>query len=513
MRIGVPREVRAGEARVAATPESVRKLLKLGFEVQIQRGAGTAANYSDQSYVDAGAVLVDDAWSGADLIIKVRAPQELDDGSHEADRLEPGMTLVSVIDPARSTELIERLKARKATVLALDQIPRITRAQSMDVLSSMANIAGYRAVVEAANVYGGFFGAQMTAAGKVPPAKVLVIGAGVAGLAAIGAARALGATVRAFDVRPAVREQIESLGGEFLQVEIEESGDGGGGYAKVMSDEFIAAEMELFRQQAKEVDVVITTALIPGRPAPKLWLADMVELQRPGSVVVDLAAANGGNCDLTVPDEVVVEHDVTIIGYTDLTSRQPTVASRFFASNIVNLLKDAGGGTDWKIDHDNQVVRGALVLENGELFWPAPRVEAPPPPPHRPEPIAKASAHEVKPPSRSGPWVSVIVFALALFLIGGFAPSGLLQHLTVFVLAVFVGWQVVWSVTAALHTPLMSVTNAISGIILVGGILQAGTGRTDVAAILGAVAILVASINVVGGFVVTQRMLAMFRRE
>jgi len=516
MRIGVPKEISGSEARVAVTPGVAARLIdKLGFEVVVERGAGTAAGYPDPAYEQAGCALVDDAWSDVQIVLKVNPPRDLGDDEHEADRLQEGTTLISMVDPARNAELLERLAARKATVLALDQVPRITRAQSMDVLSSMANIAGYRAVVEAASAYGGFFGAQMTAAGKAAPARVLVIGAGVAGLAAIGAARALGAEVRAFDVRPAVREQVESLGGSFLMLDFEESGDGGGGYAKVMSDEFIAAEMELFRQQADEVDVVITTALIPGRPAPKLYLADMVERMKPGSVVVDLAAANGGNCDLTVPGQVIEHQGVTVIGHTDLTSRQPTIASQFFATNVANLLAEAGGAEGWEVDHDNEILRTCLVLEHGELLWPPPKIPAPPPPPPPEEQPEPAPISEPEPTKKRGDgvWPSVIIFALGVLLIGGFAPGGLLQHLTVFVLAVFVGWQVIWNVSHSLHTPLMAVTNAISGIILVGGLLQAGSGRLDVASILGAIAILFASINVVGGFVVTQRMLRMFRKE
>lgn len=514
MRIGVPRETRPDEARVAATPESLKKLHKLGFTVVVERGAGERASYPDAVYAEAGAELVDDPWTGSDIVIKVNPPGPLPDGSHEADRLPEGAVLVSLIDPARNEDVVKRLAARKATVLALDQVPRITRAQSMDVLSSMANIAGYRAVIEAANHFGGFFGAQMTAAGKAPPARVLVIGAGVAGLAAIGAARALGAEVRAFDVRPSVREQVESLGGAFLEVDIDESGEGEGGYAKTVSDAFIEAEMALFEAQAAEVDVVITTALIPGRPAPKLFLERHVQAMREGTVVVDLAAANGGNCECTVPGEVVTRHGVTVIGYTDLTSRQPTVASRFFSTNIANLLEDVGGAEGWVIDHENQVTRGSLVLEQGELRWPAPRPEPSPKPAVAPEPVPVAAPppKAAKKSSGVGIWMSVLAFAIGLLAIGGFAPAGFLQHLTVFVLAVFVGWQVVWSVSPALHTPLMAVTNAISGIILVGGLLQAGTGRVDAAAIIGVVAILFASINVVGGFVVTQRMLRMFRK-
>ncbi|MFT7520043.1 MAG: NAD(P) transhydrogenase subunit alpha, partial [Kiritimatiellia bacterium] len=396
-------------------------------------------------------------------------------------------------------------------------VPRITRAQKMDVLSSMANIAGYRAVVEAAQAYGGFFGGQITAAGKSAPARVLVIGAGVAGLAAIGAAKSLGAIVRAFDVRPAVREQVESMGAEFLEVTIEESGDGGGGYAKTMSKEFIEAEMALFMEQAKEVDVVITTALIPGRPAPLLFPEEHVKALKPGSVVVDLAASIGGNCECTERGKVVNRHNVTIIGYTDLTSRQPGVASRFFGTNLAHFMSELGGAEGWSVDHDNEVLRGALVTQGAEVFWPAPRKAPVVKPTPQPEPVVEeaepAPVTKARKPSGLGTWVALIVFSAILMVVGQFAPTAFLQHLTVFILAVFVGWQLIWNVSASLHTPLMSVTNAISGIILVGGAIQAGSGRVDAASILGAIAILVASINVVGGFMVTQRMLAMFRRD
>ena len=521
MRLGVPRELKEGERRVAASPDSVARLVKLGFEVVVEAGAGQEASLTDAAYEEAGASIADAAavWA-CEVVTKVNPPN-----LEEIAGMREGGTLVSLVQPAQNEELLKALSGRKATVLALDQVPRITRAQKMDVLSSMANIAGYRAIVEASNHYPGFFGAQITAAGKMPPAGVLVIGAGVAGLAAIGAARGLGAVVKAFDVRPEVKEQVESMGGRFLYVDMDESGDGGGGYAKVMSDEFIAAEMALFLEQAPQVAVVVTTALIPGRRAPILWTREHVEAMKPGSVVVDLAAANGGNCELTEPGEVVVHNGVTLIGYTDLTSRLPNVASEFFARNLCHLLDEAGGAEGWSLDHDNEVLRGCLVLEQGELMWPPPKKEAPPPP-AEPEPteVAPPEPTEVAAPEEkkeSGTWRHVLALVLAAMFtaLGVWAPIEFIQHLTVFVLACFVGWQVIWNVTHALHTPLMSVTNAISGIILVGGMIQAGTGAfstpeggPNLALILGATAVLFASINVAGGFLVTQRMLAMFRR-
>lgn len=528
MRLGVPTERAPGEARVAVTPNVVPKLAGLGYEVMVQAGAGVAAGFTDNDYRSAGAQVVDGPPIDVDLVARVNPPGPLADG-HEADGLAAGTRLVSLVDPGRRPDLVEDLAARRLTVLALDQIPRITRAQSMDVLSSMANIAGYRAIVEAAGHYGGFFGPQITAAGKSPPAKVLVIGAGVAGLAAIGAARSLGAEVRAFDVRPAAREQVESMGATFLQVDIDESGEGEGGYAKEVSPAFIAAEMALFKAQAAECDVIVTTALIPGKPAPRLLLAEAVEAMRPGGVVVDLAAANGGNCELTVPGQDVEHRGVTIIGATDLPSRLPRVASEFFANNVFRFLEECGPA-GFPIDHDNEILRATLVLEDGELRWPAPRRPATPArpapeqsqaaPPSAREPASRApagghhSGHGVPPGERGvGVWLVLLGVALVLTAATWFAPPGLLAHLTVFVLAVFVGWQVIWAVTPALHTPLMSVTNAISGIILVGGILQAGTGRLDLGTALGAIAVLVASVNVVGGFWVTLRMLRMFRTE
>jgi NAD(P) transhydrogenase subunit alpha len=529
MRVGIPTEVHPGERRVAGTPDTVTKLIKMGFEVSVQMGAGEGAHLEDSAFEAAGATLVPDAdslWSSADLVIKVRGPEtDPDNGVLETDRLQEGGWLICLLQPATNGPLVERLAARKATVIALDQVPRISRAQKMDVLSSMANIAGYRAVIEAANHFGGFFGGQITAAGRTRPAQVMVIGAGVAGLAAIAAARGLGAEVRAFDVRLAAKEQVESLGARFLELEFEsdESGETKGGYASIMSDEFIDAEMALFKQQASEVDIIITTALIPGRKAPVLITEEMVEILKSGSVVVDLAAEQGGNCAYTEPDRKIEVSGVTIIGYTDLTSRLATHASQLFGTNLFNLMSDMMGeepGT-LVIDMDDEVVRKALIVRDGIVTWPPPpdpatalarppTVEVPKPPSPAEKPKAGPAA---KTPSRM-PSIVGLIAAVALTCLGLQAGvDDLVRHLTVFVLACFVGWQVVWNVKPALHTPLMSVTNAISGIILVGGLVQVGSSQANgLAVILGAIAILVASINIAGGFLVTHRMLAMFRK-
>ena len=458
----------------------------------------------------------DQLWSQSDLIIKVLAPED-----KEISLMKQGAALISFIWPARSESLIERLREKNITTLAMDCVPRISRAQKLDALSSMANIAGYRAVVEAANEFGSFFTGQITAAGKVPPAKVMVIGAGVAGLAAIGTAKGLGAIVRAFDTRLAVKDQVKSMGADFLELEFEESGEGEGGYAKTMSDEFIAAEMALFAEQCKEVDIIVTTALIPGKPAPKLITAEMVESMRPGSVIVDLAAEQGGNCALTVPHEKVVRHGVTIIGYTDLPSRLPTQSSSLYANNIVNLLTDMTSEKDGQlvVDTEDVVVRGSLVTYQGETTWPPPEIENPSPTPA--PAAAPAVAKPVEPAKKGtgiGTWIAMILALGLLYLIGQYAPSDFIQHFTVFVLACFIGWQVVWNVTPALHTPLMSVTNAISGIIIIGGMLQmAGSTESTfssvTATLLAGLAVLIAMINVAGGFLVTHRMLGMFRKQ
>jgi NAD(P) transhydrogenase subunit alpha len=519
MRIGVPKESAALERRVAATPDSVKKLCSMGFEVALARGAGVDAGWDDDAYVAAGAVLVsqEQALGESDVVVKVRPPS-----LEEADRLREGSLLVSLLQPERNPDLPARIAARKAGALALERIPRVTRAQKLDVLSSMGNLAGYRAVVEAAAQLQSSFGPLVTAAGSSPPAKVLVIGAGVAGLAAIGAARALGAEVRAFDTRAAAREQVESLGAKFLEVELKESGEGQGGYAKTMSPEFIAAEMALFREQARQVDVIVTTALVPGTKAPILVPRDVVDALKRGSVVIDLAAEQGGNCELTKPDEVVVHNGVRIVGYTDLTSRMAAVASRFFANNIAHLMSDMGGAAKWKVDLEDDVIRPALVVHAGEVL-PRPTKAAEPPAPaplHGPKTVpppptdAKPKQTDLMSPTRRA-WGTTFGGFLAtvfVFILGRFAPGDFLQHFTVFVLACFVGWQVIWSVSPSLHTPLMSVTNAISGIIVIGGMLQV-SGETSLASLMGVCAVLVAAINVAGGFLVTQRMLKMFRRE
>jgi len=529
MKLGVVQETRPEERRVAASPNVVGKWVKAGWQVEVEKAAGEAASFPDTQYEAAGATIVDraTAWA-ADIVLKVRPPDDA-----EVPQLREGGNLISFLYPAQAEALLAMFAARKVTVLAMDQVPRISRAQKMDALSSMANISGYRAVIEAANRFPSFFTGQFTAAGKVAPAKVLIIGAGVAGLAALGAAKGLGAIVRAFDVRAAAEEQVKSLGGEFLTVTIKESGDGAGGYAKEMSKEFLDAEYALFRAQAKEVDIVITTALIPGRPAPKLWFKDMVGLMKPGSVVVDLAAEQGGNCEYTVPGKTVVEHGVSIVGFTDLPSRMASVASDLYGMNLLHFLDEMGGATGWKIDHDNDAVRPALVLEQGEKKWPAPPVakkEAPAPavvklPSESTAPPAKLHGHGgpvKRPASRTqNVMLSLIGLVAAAFWLylrlekAHMEVSGesleLVQHVTVFVMAVIVGWQVVWSVTPALHTPLMSVTNAISGIIVVGGIMG-GTGHLTTSAVVAIIATMFATINIAGGFLVTRRMLAMFRK-
>ena len=514
MKLGVPKETWPGERRVAATPETVQKLRKKGFDVYVQSGAGDGARFTDDMYAGAGATIVQDPaalWSGTDLMIKVRPPSD-----DEVAQLPEGGHLISLLFPGQNAELLDKLAARKPTVLALDCIPRISRAQKMDVLSSMANIAGYRAIIEASHHFGSFFGGQITAAGRTRPAQVLVIGAGVAGLSAIAAARGLGAEVRAFDTRASAADQVRSLGARFLELEFDEDGETAAGYSKVMSPEFIAAEMALFKEQCAEVDIVVTTALVPGKKAPLLITQEMLDVMKPGSVVVDLAAESGGNCEATIADKTVEVGGVTVIGYTDLTSRLATHASQFFGSNITHLLDDMGGGEDFKVDLEDEAVRGALVLHEGELTRPPPpakvtAVAPKPPPPVEPPPDPVVPAPPAVRPSMMRFAVGGAA-AVVLAWLGMHAPTDLLQHMTVFVLACFVGWQVVWAVTPALHTPLMAVTNAISGIIIVGGILQAGSGKLDMAAVLGVAAILVASINVFGGFFVTQRMLKMFRK-
>ena len=525
--IGVPKEIAAGEKRVATVPEVVEKLIKLGFAVQVEAGAGDAATVSDDAYRAAGAQIIEDTatlWSSSDIIFKVRGPS-----TEEVGLLSEGTTLVSFIWPAQNPELLEQLAARKVTVLAMDSVPRISRAQKLDALSSMANIAGYRAVIEAAHAFGRFFTGQITAAGKVPPAKVFVIGAGVAGLAAIGTASSLGAIVRANDTRPEVGDQVTSMGGEFIPVDYVEEGSGVGGYAKVMSEGFQKAQRDVFAKQAKDVDIIITTALIPGKPAPRLITAEMVQSMKPGSVIVDMAAEQGGNCELTEPGTVTVKHGVTIIGYADLPSRLSKQSSTLYATNLFRLSEELCKNKDGSIDvnMDDEVLRGTTVVKDGAITWPppAPKLSAAAPQPAAAKPVAaapKSSGHG-KPGAPSSAKRAGVMFgvaALFFLLIGAGAPKEFLAHFTVFILACFVGYMVVWNVKPALHTPLMSVTNAISSIIAIGALVQIAPPMDGVALdrpdgwirLLAILAIVLATINMFGGFAVTQRMLAMFRK-
>ncbi|HNI74533.1 MAG TPA: Re/Si-specific NAD(P)(+) transhydrogenase subunit alpha, partial [Accumulibacter sp.] len=523
--IGVPKEVATGEKRVATVPEVIEKLIKLGFPVIVESGAGDLANISDDAYRASGAEIAGtaaDLWAKADIVFKVRGPSP-----EEVAQIRPGTTLVSFIWPAQNPELLQQLAARKVTVLAMDSVPRISRAQKLDALSSMANIAGYRAVIEAAHHFGRFFTGQITAAGKVPPAKVFVIGAGVAGLAAIGAASGLGAVVRANDTRPEVGDQVKSMGGEFVTVDYQEEGSGVGGYAKVMSEGFQQAQREVFAKQAKDVDIIITTALIPGKPAPKLITAEMVRSMKPGSVIVDMAAEQGGNCELTEPGTVTVKHGVTIIGYSDLPSRLAKQSSTLYATNLLRLTEELCKTKDGIIDvnMEDEVLRGTTVIKEGTITWPppAPKLSAAPA-------VAAPAAKPVAAPSKShghggdskpmaGGMMAGLFAVAAIFFwfVGAYAPPAFLGHFTVFVLACFVGYMVVWNVKPALHTPLMSVTNAISSIIAIGALVQIapldmdGLDRPDAwIRWLAVGAIVLATINMFGGFAVTQRMLAMF---
>jgi NAD(P) transhydrogenase subunit alpha len=512
MKVGIPKEIFAGECRVAATPETAKRLIqKLGFEMVVEAGAGQAASFTDESYSEAGCSVVSDAseiWDTADIVLKVRAPE-----STEVSQLRSGQVLVGFLNPAQNETLLQQIAERGATAIAMEAVPRISRAQKLDALSSTANIAGYRAVVEAASLFGRFFTGQITAAGKVPPAKVLVIGAGVAGLASIGTARGLGAIVRAFDVRPEVADQVRSMGAEFLMLKFESDEQGGtsAGYAKTMSKEFIDAEMALFAAQARDVDIIITTALIPGKPAPKLITREMVESMRRGSVVVDLAAEQGGNCEVTVPGQVVQHHGVHVIGYTDFASRLAHTSSQLYGTNLFHLLDEAGGAENFQLDMEDLVLRSCTVVKDGEVTWPPPPVSVSAAPQKEPSvaPAEPAAVVEKKFGLFDAAVLAVVAALLAA--IASTRDANFITDFTVFVLACFVGWQVIWNVTASLHTPLMSVTNAISGIIIVGGMVQVGVG-SGVAAALGALAIFVATINIAGGFLVTHRMLKMFRK-
>jgi NAD(P) transhydrogenase subunit alpha len=524
MKIGAPKETASGEARVGLTPESAGRLQKLGYECLVESGAGAAASMTDEAYEAAGVTVVGSAaelWEQADVIVKVREPS-----AEEINAAPDGKTLISFIWPAANEELLERMKAKRMTVLAMDMVPRISRAQKMDALSSMANIAGYRAVVEAGNNFGRFFMGQMTAAGKVPPAKVLVVGAGVAGLAAIGTSTSLGAITLAFDVRPEVAEQIESMGAEFVYLDFEEESQDGaetGGYAAPSSPEFREKQLEKFRELAPDVDIVITTALIPNRPAPELWTADMVEAMKPGSVIVDLAAERGGNCTLTRADEKIVsDNGVIIVGYTDFPSRMATQASNLYATNIRHMLDDLTPEKDGQpvINMEDDVIRGALVTHEGEITWPPPQpkvkaIAAAKPKKKEPEETSEQKAErEAKELKRSLNRTGLMlgVGGLLCLALGTVAPPSFMQHFIVFVLAVFVGFHVIWGVAHSLHTPLMAITNAISSIIIVGALLQIVSGSILVM-ILAAASVLMASVNIFGGFLVTRRMLAMFQRS
>jgi len=523
MKIGAPKESASGEARVAMTPASAKDLQKLGYECLIQKGAGEAAGFSDAAYKEAGVSVVSGAslWKDAEIVAKVRPPTDA-----ETKKLSDSQTLISFFYPASNGKLLETAKGQGASVIAMDMVPRISRAQKMDALSSMANIAGYRAVIEAGNNFGRFFTGQVTAAGKVPPAKVLVVGAGVAGLAAIGTSTSLGAITLAFDVRPEVAEQIESMGAEFVYLDFEEQAQDGaatGGYAAVSSPEFAAAQLKKFRELAPEIDIVITTALIPNRDAPILWTKDMVEMMKPGSVIVDLAAERGGNCELTVADKkIVTKNDVTIVGYTDFPSRMAAQSSLLYSNNIRHMMTDLTPEKDGQVVHnmEDDVIRGATVTKGGEITWP--------PPPPKTQAIAaqpkkdkpKVLTLEEKKAEEAAAFkaatkqqVTLLAAGGALMLlIGAYAPASFMQHFVVFALACFIGFQVIWGVAHSLHTPLMAITNAISGIVVVGALLQVGSGNIIVVLLAG-ISVLIASINIFGGFLVTRRMLAMFQKS
>ena len=512
MKVGIPAELFPDELRVAATPKTVKRLQKQGFEVYIQHNAGIKAQYSDKDFEAAGAKIVNTAseiYGNSDIVLKVKEPTV-----GEINQMREGLVLLSYLWPAQNQALLQKLADKKVNAIAMDAIPRISRAQKMDVLSSMANIAGYRAVIEASYHFGRFLNGQITAAGKVEPAKVMVIGAGVAGLAAIGAANSLGAIVRAFDTRKEVAEQIESMGATFLTVEIEEDGATSSGYSKEMSKAFIDAEMALFKEQAQEVDIIITTAQIPGKPAPKLILDYHVAAMKPGSVIVDLAASSGGNCVETKPGEVyTTPNGVTIIGKL---SQLPTQASQLYGNNLCHLLDDMGKAEKFKIDMEDAVVSRAMVTYNGKINWPPQPLPVSGP---KPKTSAQLKAEEPKQTEEEkekqiakSMLIKLSLIGAFLWLIGQFAPGEFMQHFTVFVLSVFIGWQVIWNVSHALHTPLMALTNAISGIIIVGGLLQTNNDFASPMTILAFIAILVASINIVGGFVVTHRMLKMFKK-
>ncbi len=524
VKIGAPKEIHPAEARVAMTPDSAVQLRKLGHECLIESGAGDAAGFADAAYEAAGVKVVKTTaalWKEAEVVTKVRPPAPA-----EVKRLHEGQTLISFFYPAQNKDLLDAAAKQGATVVAMDMVPRISRAQKMDALSSMANIAGYRAVIEAANNFGRIFTGQVTAAGKVPPAKVLVVGAGVAGLAAIGAATSLGAITYAFDVRPEVAEQIESMGAEFVYLDFAgqaQDGAATGGYAAPSSPEFREAQLKKFRELAPDMDIVITTALIPGRDAPKLWLADMVAMMKRGSVIVDLAAERGGNCDLTVPDQkIVTDNGVTVIGYTDFPSRMAAQSSQLYSTNIRHMLADLTPKKDGVVVHnmEDDVIRGATVTKAGAVTFPPPppkvaaiAVQKPKEKPKELTPAEKRDQEVAAFKAQTRSQVTLLaVGGAAILLAGLYAPASFMSHFIVFVLSVFIGFQVIWNVSHSLHTPLMAVTNAISSIIILGALMQIGSGSWLVL-ILAALAVFMAGINIFGGFMVTRRMLAMFQKS
>ena len=505
MKIGVLKENKQNEKRVAITPSSISKIKKLGYDVYIEQEAGLLSNFKNSQYKEAGANLssIDDIYR-CDILLKINKPTE-----DEIQKLSSKQTLISFFSPAVNQTSLELCKKDEINVLSMDSVPRISRAQKMDALSSMANVAGSRAVIEAAHCFGRFFGGQITAAGKINPAKILIIGAGVAGLSAIGTATSLGAIVRAFDTRSEVKEQVESLGAEFLTVNLDEDGSSSDGYAKVMSDEFIAAEMALFKEQASEVDVIITTALIPGKEAPKLITKEMVEVMKPGSVIVDLASQQGGNCELCEKDKIVNHNGVNIIGFTDLPSRLPSQSSELYSNNLFHILDELTPNKDGNINinMDDDVIRGMTIVNKGSITYPPPKIEVSVSP-KKEEKKIEPTAELVKKKTTVLPG---LIALSSLFVVGAFAPASFMNHFTVFVLSCFVGYMVIWNVTASLHTPLMSVTNAVSSIIIIGAITQISTTDT-LSLILSGVAVFIASINIFGGFAVTKRMLGMFRK-
>ena len=505
MDIGVLKESNQNEKRVAITPKIVSKIKKLGYSIKVEKGLGLDANFYDSEYIEAGADISEtaDVWN-SDIILKINKPSK-----DEINRLDNQQTLISFFSPAVNQDLLEDCAKSSINILSMDSVPRISRAQKMDALSSMANIAGSRAVIEAAHNFGRFFGGQITAAGKISPAKVLIIGAGVAGLSAIGTASSLGAIVRAFDTRPEVKEQVESLGGQFLTVNLEEDGSSSDGYAKTMSKEFIEAEMSLFKEQCKDVDIIITTALIPGKEAPKLITKEMLDIMKPGSVIVDLASQQGGNCELCKRDEIFDYNGIKIIGYTDLPSRLPSQSSELYANNLYHILDELTPDKDGQIniDMNDDVIRGMTVVKDGEITYPPPKIEVSVAPKKEEKKVETKKIQIEKKSSIVPGFIAISI----LFLVGAFAPESFMNHFTVFVLSCFIGYMVIWNVTASLHTPLMSVTNAVSSIIIIGALTQISSSDM-ISIVLSGLAIFIASINIFGGFAVTKRMLGMFKK-